>query len=66
MKSFEIEQRIRREALEEGLEEGRKEGSKRYSRLIGVLFEQHREQELKLAAEDEEYRNRLYEEFHIL
>ena len=70
MKSFEIEQRIWREAREAGLEEGREEGreeeSERYSRLIGVLFEQHREQELKRAAEDEEYRKRLYKEFHIL
>lgn len=45
--------------------EGREEENERYSKLICLLLEQHREQDLKRAAEDAEYRKRLYQEFHM-
>ena len=47
-------------------EEGREEESERYSKLICILLEQHRERDLRHAAEDAGYRERLYEEFGIL
>lgn len=49
----------------EGREEGREEESGRYCKLIALLFEQHREAELKSAAEDPEYRERLFQEFRL-
>lgn len=55
----------REEGRQEGREEGREEESARYSKLICVLFEQHREQDVKRAAEDPKYRKYLYEEFDI-
>lgn len=45
--------------------EGREEESGRYCKLIALLFEQHREAELKSAAEDPEYRERLFQEFRL-
>lgn len=49
----------------EGRAEGREEESERYSKLICLLPEQHRERGLKHAAEDAEYRRQLYQEFHM-
>lgn len=45
--------------------EGREEESERYCQLISVLFERHRVEELKYAAEDPEYRKRLFQEFRL-
>ncbi|MCM1539504.1 MAG: hypothetical protein NC254_14040 [bacterium] len=62
------ERSLREEGIEEGIERGREQGreeSARYSRLICILLEQHREGDLRRAAEDEEYRERLYEELQI-
>ena len=55
----------RAEGREEGRAEGREEESERYSKLICLLLERHRERDLKRAAEDAEYRKRLYQEFHM-
>lgn len=49
----------------EGREEGREEESERYCQLISVLFERHRVEELKYAAEDPAYRKRLFQEFRL-
>ena len=59
------ERSLREEGREEGIEVGREEESARYSKLICVLLEQHREQDLKRAAEDPQYRECLFEEFDI-
>lgn len=56
---------LRAEGREEGRAEGREEENERYSKLICLLLEQHWEQDLKRAAEDAEYRKRLYQEFHL-
>lgn len=64
LEEFDVK-KYERSLREEGWEEGREEESARYSKLICVLFEQHREQDVKRAAEDPEYRKRLYEKFDI-
>ena len=59
----------REEGREEGIEVGRKEGqeeeSARYSKLICILLEQHREDDLRRVAEETAYRKQLYEEFRL-
>lgn len=59
------ERSLRAEGREEGRAEGREEENERYSKLICLLLEQHRERDLKHAAEDAEYRSQLYQEFHM-
>ncbi|MCM1105197.1 MAG: hypothetical protein NC409_13970 [Clostridium sp.] len=59
-------ERGREQGRKEGREEGREEESARYSRLICILLGQHREGDLRRAAEDAEYRQHLYKEFDIL
>lgn len=59
------ERSLRAEGREEGRAEGREEEIERYSKLICLLLEQHRERGLKHAAEDAEYRRQLYQEFHM-
>lgn len=44
-------------------EEVREEESARYSKLICILLEQHREDDLRRAAKEPEYREQLYQEF---
>ncbi|MCM1537612.1 MAG: Rpn family recombination-promoting nuclease/putative transposase [bacterium] len=60
------ERSLREEGREEGIEQGIEQESARYSELICILLEQHREHDLRRAAEDPEYRKYLYEEFHVL
>jgi len=64
------ERSLREEGREEGLAEGIQKGiekeSERYSKLVCVLLAQHREHDLKHAAQDAEYRECLYRELHIL
>ena len=55
----------REEGLAEGIEKGIEKESERYSRMICVLLAQHREHDLKRAAEDAKYRERLYKELDI-
>lgn len=59
------ERSLREEGREEGREEARKE-NERYSELICILLEQHREDDLKRAAKNEKYRKQLYEELDLL
>ena len=65
LEEFDVK-KYERSLREEGREEGIEAESRRYSKLICILLEAHREQDLKRAAEDPEYRKRLYEEFDIL
>ncbi len=52
---------IKREGLEQGLEQG----EDRLSRLISMLMENERTEDVIRAAQDKEFRNRLYHEFLI-
>ncbi len=59
----------RREGEEEGEKRGRKEGEQisenRNNVLINLLMEQSRYDDLKQAANDEKYKQQLFEEFEI-
>ena len=48
-----------------GREEGREEGEEKLNRLNMLLIRQDRMEDLKKAAEDKEYRRRLYREFGL-
>lgn len=50
---------------EEGIEAEREKESERYNKLAGILLEQHREHDLRRAAEDHAYREKLFMEFDI-
>lgn len=67
LEEFDVK-KYERSLREEGREEGRQEAKKeneRYSELICILLEQHREDDLKRAAKNEKYRIRLYKEFDL-
>ena len=51
---------------EEGREEGREKGSNQMASLIKILLSENRTDELNLALEDSDFRNRLFEEYNIL
>ena len=57
---------IRREEREIGREEGREEGEAMLSELLRHLLADHRLEDLRLAAEDEKERKRLYREYGLL
>ena len=46
-------------------EEGRREGKQEMNRLIQLLAEQNRMEDIVLSAQDEEYQKKLFEEFQI-
>lgn len=48
-----------------GKAEGKAEGQKRVNRLIAILFEKSRNEEIRRAVMDPEYQKKLFEEFHI-
>ena len=50
---------------EEGIGIGREEGEEKLNRLNMLLISQDRMEDLKKAAEDKEYRRRLYREFGL-
>ncbi len=52
-------------AREEGLEQGREESAVRYSKLIDLLLDAHRIDDLKRAADDNAYRESLFKELNI-
>ena len=52
---------IKREGIREGIEQG----EDKLSRLIARLVENNRSQDIIRATQDKQYRNQLYEEFHI-
>ena len=53
------------EGLMAGRQEGRRAGESRLAKLISALLLSGREQDVAKAAEDPEYRERLYAEFGI-
>lgn len=59
----------RKEGLEEGhaegLAEGKEQEDKRFSRLIDALFEADRVEDLRRVANDDAYRDKLFQEFGI-
>ncbi len=50
----------------ENIELGREEGSNRMASLTKILLSENRTDELNLALEDPDFRNRLFEEYDIL
>lgn len=46
-------------------EEGKEKGQERVNRLIAILFEKSRNDEIRRAVTDPEYQKKLFEEFHI-
>ena len=56
---------IKREGLKEGIEQGIEQGEDKLSRLITILMEGNRSQDVVRATQDKQYRNKLYEEFLI-
>lgn len=54
-----------REGLREGRQEGRREGESRLSSLLKLLKADNRWQDLDLAIEREDVREKLYHEYHI-
>ncbi len=53
------------EERQEGRQEGRKEGESRLTALLKLLKADHRWQDLELAIEREDVREKLYREYHI-
>lgn len=53
------------EGKAKGKEEGKEEGQERVNRLIELLFEKSRNDEIRRAVTDPEYQKKLFEEFHI-
>ncbi|MEE1196702.1 MAG: Rpn family recombination-promoting nuclease/putative transposase [Lachnospiraceae bacterium] len=53
------------EMVEDGRKEGRKEGAEQFGRLTRCLLSDCRMEDLKRAIEDEEYREKLLEEYEI-
>ena len=69
MKMTILGQMIWDDAMEKGIEKGRMEGERiggeRYSRLILILDKEGRQDQIIKIASDQEYRERLYQEYHI-
>jgi len=57
---FNIEQ-----GIEQGIKQGIEQGENRLSQLVARLMEDGRQQDVVRAAQDKEYRDRLYEEYFI-
>ena len=53
------------DAMEKGRAEGERIGSERYSRLILILDKEGRQDQIIKIASDQEYREQLYQEYHI-
>ncbi|HIS25571.1 MAG TPA: hypothetical protein IAA57_01485 [Candidatus Pullilachnospira intestinigallinarum] len=69
MKMTILGQMIWDDAMEKGRAEGKKEGerigSERYGRLILILDKEGRQDLIIRSASDSEYREQLYQEYHI-
>ena len=55
----------RTEGLAEGLREGRVEGENRFAKLVQMLIDEGRSEELRRAVSDQNYRENLYAEVGI-
>lgn len=56
---------MKEEGRREGKEEGRTEGKQAINRLIQLLAEQNRMEDIIRSAQDTEYQKKLFEEFQI-
>ena len=54
-----------KEGTEKGIKKGIKEGEKLFALLINKLIEDDRRKDIDRAANDEEYLNSLYIEYHL-
>ncbi len=54
-----------KEGIQKGIQEGIQEGENKLSTLITKLIEHNRPQDIIKATQDKQYRNKLYEEYHI-
>lgn len=54
-----------KEGIQKGIQEGIQEGENKLSTLITKLIEHNRPQDIMKATQDKQYRNKLYEEYHI-
>ncbi len=52
--------------VRQGRTEGRKEGENRFARLVQILMESGRNEELKRAVSDQNYREKMYMEADLL
>ena len=59
------ERSLREEGRKEGREEGREEGTDRMARLVQVLIQLNRMEDLNRVLIDEEYRKKLFQEFAL-
>lgn len=70
MKAIEYEEYITekaaREAMQKGMQKGIQKGEERFGKLIRLLMEEKRYEELERASVDKEYRERLFKEFNIV
>lgn len=54
------------ELFDQYVRQGRKEGENRFARLVQMLMDSGRNEELKKAVSDQNYRERLYMEANLL
>lgn len=66
MKLLERERAIHREGIIEGIIEGEKRGKIEFSKLTIILLEEGKIEELKRAAQDEDYREELLRRYNII
>ena len=62
---LEREREGRKAGIKEGRREGRKEGEKKLATLMDLLYKANRFEDMGHAASDEEYKEKIYEEFNI-
>lgn len=60
------EARGRKEGREEGLLEGKLEGESKFATLSLKLLSERKTEELKRAAQDDQFRQKLYQEYEIV
>ena len=65
MTLLERDERMWEQGHQEGVKEGVKEGETLFALLINKLIEDDRREDIDRAANDEEYRNSLYVEYHL-
>ncbi len=51
--------------MEQGIKQGVEQGKERLNLLYGKLLSENRLEDLRKSIEDEEYQNRLYEEYGL-
>ena len=54
-----------KQGIKQGMEKGIRKGENRFASLIRHLNADHREAEIQKAAADRQYREQLYQEYHL-